>query len=77
MSTESEYLDFVEVRDTGKTKIWEVVSKRNGDLLATIAWYGPWRQYVFRPELGTIWNTGCLAVVSGFISARMRERMRP
>lgn len=71
--TESGYLRFVEVRDTGKTKIWEV---RHGDLLATIAWYPGWRQYVLRPEPGTIWNVGCLAVVEGFIGAQMRERAR-
>ena len=47
---------------SGKTRIFRVDSKR-GDNLGEIRWYGPWRQYVFMPESGTIWSAGCLADV--------------
>lgn len=70
----SEYLEFVEVHDTGKTKVWQVLSKRRGDVLAVISWHGAWRQYTFRPNPNTIWNTGCLADVQAFIAEQMALR---
>lgn len=70
----SQYLEFAEIVDTGKTKIFAVLSKSSGDRLATISWHGPWRQYTFKPEPKTIWNTGCLVDVNAFIDARMAER---
>ena len=70
----SEYLDFIEVADTGKTKVWQVLSKRHGDVLALISWHGPWRQYTFRPHPNTIWNTGCLTDVQSFIRRQMEAR---
>ena len=37
----SEYITFVLTKDTGKTRAYDVVSKRNGDTLAVVKWYGP------------------------------------
>ena len=71
---ESQYLEFVEVKDTGKTKVWQVLSKHHGDVLAVISWYGSWRQYTFRPNPNTIWNTGCLEDVNRFITLQMDAR---
>jgi hypothetical protein len=70
----SEYLEFVEVKDTGKTKVWDVMSRSGGYRLAQIRWHGPWRQYTMRPELDTIWNVDCLADISGFIVEQMAAR---
>lgn len=72
----SEYLEFVEIYDTGKTKVWSVRSKSSGNELALISWYGPWRQYTMRPEPDTIWNTSCLTDINAFINARMAERKK-
>jgi hypothetical protein len=57
----TEYLRFEQVPNPGKkTAKWNVISQRNGDTLGRIEWYGPWRQYAFRPAEGTIYNYECL-----------------
>lgn len=57
----AEYLRFRDV-DAGqrKTRVVAVVSARSQVELGLIAWYSPWRQYVFYPEDATLWNPGCL-----------------
>lgn len=70
----SEYLDFYETLDTGKTKVWTIISKTRGSVLGQVKWHGPWRQYTFWPSPETIWNVGCLADVQRFINDRMAER---
>ena len=70
----SQYLDFVLVHDTGKTRIYSVDSRSQGSRLAIIRWYGAWRQYVLEPEPDTGWNTGCLQDVIAFIGGLMEAR---
>ena len=62
----SEYLDFhVESRrNDRKTDRTLVLAKSNGELLGTIHWFGRWRQYVFHPTAGTVFNPGCLDAIS-------------
>ena len=72
--TDSEYLVFRELPSTGKTKVISVDSKHYGDRLATIKWYGAWRQYTLQPEPRTIWNTGCLRDVNAYIGELMAAR---
>jgi hypothetical protein len=46
---------------SGLTNIYTVTSIHDGSLLATIRWYGPWRQYVLHPDsVLAIWSDGCL-----------------
>lgn len=73
---ESEYLRFDLLGDSpsGKTKRYDVVSKNHGTTLATIAWYGAWRQYVLYPQPSTIWNKGCLSDVAKFLEGLMDAR---
>lgn len=73
----TEYLTFQQTGDTGKTLIYDVLSKRTKERLATIKWYGPWRQYVLVPEPNTIWNNGCLDAVMHFIGRLMYEKNPP
>jgi len=56
------------------TKRVLVTSERAGHLLGVIGWYGPWRQYVFEPILGTIWSDGCLADVRAKVAALNAEQ---
>ncbi len=72
----SEYITFVEVADTGKTKIFEVRSTSSGASLGMVKWYGPWRQYIFCPAVTTVWNIDCLQAVTEFIKRLMAERVR-
>lgn len=72
----SEYLAFSEIPTAGVTRAWAVRSKKHGDELAVIKWYGAWRQYAVFPTTGTIWNRTCLDDLNDFISARMAERLK-
>lgn len=67
---ESKYLGFAwaGLSASGKTEIWRVTSMSSGDLLGGVAWYGPWRQYVFEPEDGTVFNDGCLTDIADFLA---------
>jgi len=43
-----------------KTHNYRVYNITSGGELGLIAWYGPWRQYCFFPQDGTVWSGGCL-----------------
>ncbi len=69
----SEYIEFVEVADTGKTKVFDVRGLR-GATLGMVKWYGPWRQYTFFPAPTTVWNNDCLKAIITFVFGLMEER---
>lgn len=74
----SEYLEF-ERHDPPpdrKTPVVRVLSKRTGQPLGSIAWYGPWRQFCFYPSPETIFNVGCLRDIEDQIGLLMAERRR-
>ena len=73
---ETEYLRFSEIPHFlhgGKTRRWQVFSKSSGVLLGRIVWYGPWRQFTFRPESDTVFNNGCMADIIAFNDDAMRD----
>lgn len=66
-----QYIYFIEIADTGKTKVISVESRSGGYRLALIKWYPNWRQYVFEAEPNTVWNAGCLRDVESYIEGLM------
>jgi len=70
----SEYIEFVEVGDTGKTKLFDV-RRLGGATLGMVKWYGPWRQYTFFPAHATVWNNDCLKAIITFIKGLMQGRV--
>jgi len=77
MNIESKYLIFEDnplLAKAYKTKVVLVISKRQNKVLGEICWYGPWRQYTFRPYPETIWNIGCMRDVETCITDLMNER---
>lgn len=72
----SRFLEFSEIRDTGKTKVYQVVSKKWQIALGEIKWFGRWRQYTFFPNLDTVFNVECLHDICGFISDLHKKRLR-
>ena len=68
---ETEYLVFSEMRSKGTTRIWSVTSKRHGDYLGAIRWFGRWRQYVFYAD--GIFNSGCLEDINQFLKDAMAD----
>ena len=63
-----------------KTDRWEVFNHTThdgfNDPLADISWYTRWRQYVFDPNLGTVWNDRCLKDVVAFLKSENEKRRR-
>ena len=63
-----------------KTDRWEVFNRvgdpKCDDPLGDINWYARWRQYVFDPNFGTVWNSRCLIDIAEFLKAEMEKRKR-
>lgn len=70
----SSYISFVLLKDSGRTKIYNVVSRSSDVCLGQIKWHGPWRQYVFFPAANTLWSQGCIQEVRAFIDELMAAR---
>ena len=70
----SKYMEFDKVGDTGKTEIWNIISKSSEFILGQIKWYGPWRQYCFFPSPNSVFNNGCMDDIKKFISELMSAR---
>lgn len=74
----SEYLVFVDASlIDAKTRRLLVVSRRSGDRLGEIKWFGRWRQYAFFPADGTVWNPQCMVEINEQIRVLMDERKHP
>ena len=56
---------------SGKTHIYDCENVSSGQVIGTIAWYGPWRCYCFYPMSGTVFSSGCLRDVKDFIDKQI------
>ena len=63
----SKYLEFGITEEKPKTKVIGIWSKKSGDRLGIIKWFGRWRQYAFFPEDGTVFNVECLNDIQSYI----------
>lgn len=67
------YIRFVKTGEKEKTSVWAVESIASGSHLGSIEWHGPWRQYVFSPVVGAVFNGACLGNIRLFIDNRMKD----
>jgi hypothetical protein len=73
--SDSRYLIFVRTQPPGrKTPIVQVCSRSSGNLLGVVAWFGPWRQFCFRPERQTVFNVECMTDIQAKIAELKAER---
>ncbi len=72
----SKYLDFDCIGWTGKTDVWNVLSKFQGSVLGQIKWFGQWRQYCFWPSPNTVFNPECMNDISKVINELMQARRK-
>ena len=63
----SKYLRFQLIEQKPKTKVVAVQSKTHPVRLGVIKWWNTWRQYVFLPDTGTIFNAECLTDIQSYI----------
>lgn len=72
---ESKYLEFLEVHDTGKTKVFKVVNKQHGSDLGKICWFASWRRYVFMTSVNNlVFDAGCMENIKDYIDYLMKSR---
>lgn len=71
---ESKYMEFDKVGDTGKTEIWNVISKSSEFILGQIKWFSGWRQYCFFPSPHSVFNIGCMRDIMRVIRDLMEAR---
>jgi len=74
---ESKYVEFDKIGDSGKTEIWNIISKSSGFILGQIKWYGAWRQYCFWPSPHAVFNIGCMDDIKKVIVELMDRRKKP
>lgn len=70
------HLKFVEIKDTGKTKVWEIQNSFLGAKIGLIKWFGAWRKYCFFPNEETVFDTKCLNRISEFMDEQMKSRKK-
>lgn len=72
--TEAEltHIRLVQVRDTGKTLVWEVVAKEGGFRLGEVKWFGRWRRYAFFPS-DAVFEHQCLRELADFLESRTKD----
>jgi hypothetical protein len=68
---ETKWLCFTCVKDTEKTKVFDVKAKEGNSLLGRIGWYPSWRQYTFIPTIGVM---TCLTDITEFLKELAEER---
>jgi len=76
MMNKSKYVEFDMVGDTGKTEIWNIISKANEFILGQIKWHGPWGQYCFFPSPYSVFNPVCMKDISEQIKELMAKRRK-
>ena len=70
----SKWIEFIQMRRTEKTIIWDVVTKDGGVVLGEIKWFGRWRKYSFYPKPETVYEQACLRDIAAFIDEQMAAR---
>lgn len=58
---------------SGKTSIWRLTPVDATLPIGEVAWYGPWRRYVFRPDPDTVYEQDCLRALADFCERKTRE----
>lgn len=66
---EGKYLEIKDcgpIRPGGKTRYYEVMAKNHASL-GCIRWWSNWRQYIFIPNIDTIFDASCLIELVSFL----------
>lgn len=74
---DNEFIYFVdETAGERKTKLIAVMNRKGNYALGYISWWGPWRQYAFRPGAQMTFNKGCMESIIEKIDELMTERRK-
>jgi len=66
MKTKYKYIEFTQTVLNG---CWNCVNRKSRDELGQVAFYKPWRQFIFEPAEfgGIIFNSSCLRDIAHFL----------
>ena len=77
MTHELQWLNVVEVGDTGKTSIYEVRTKdAEPKVIGHIKWFGQWRKYALFPTNDSVFEPECLEDLADLLRKLMDWRRR-
>lgn len=72
----NEYLEFRILEQKPKTLVVGVFSKKSGDLLGRVQWFGRWRRYAFFPTEGTAFDISCIGEIAKRIKTLEEGRLK-
>lgn len=72
----NKYIYMKEIAIGTKTRRFEVIGHKTGNVLGDIKWFGRWRQYTFFPHPDTTYNHECLDFIRTFLVDLMLKRKR-
>lgn len=73
MKTEYQYIKFVEMIATGKTRRFTCHNIHENGSLGEVKWYGAWRQYCYFPTAQAVYSEGCLKDIADFMAQLKTE----
>lgn len=70
----AKWIEFWFLRDTGKTKVWEVVTiGTDRHALGAVKWFPRWRKYSFYPAPDMVFEEVCLRDIAEFCVEKTKE----
>lgn len=71
----SKWIEFEEMETdtTRKTKIFEVITKKDRFGLGIVKWHGAWRKYSFFPAEGTVFEWDCMRDIADFCESETKK----
>lgn len=64
---DDEYLTLKLIEMKTKTSVYGIFSRKHGDKLGEVRWWGKWRQYCFFPAHDTVFNRDCIGTIQAFL----------
>jgi hypothetical protein len=74
LKLDTKYLRSYQIDDTGKTHVYNILSKSSYLFLGKVKWKPQWRGYWFVPTVDTGFNDACLDEISQFIKDLNEEK---
>lgn len=68
------WIHFIEIGDTGKTKVYNCYNTEQQSFLGHVKWYSGFRKYSFFPQPNIVFESQCLKDISLFLDQLMIER---
>lgn len=68
------FIKLNEIKDTGKTKVFEVLNSLSDLKIGIIKYYPGFRKYCFYPDANTLYDSKCMHELSETLAQLQEER---